>query len=180
MTGSAAAYRPCIERRNKMPDNMIGFAAVVLALGFPIAAVWAWTWQRGRKFRSDERMAAIARGVTIPFEADLPPSSMSRRSGILLVAAAIGYSLTFGAARALGTGRGGSGSPRNHSLCDWRGILRRRVPGASRSARLESRIPCRAHAGERLTRAGQITACASDRLPRCRLRRNRSAARRRN
>ena len=72
-----------------MPDNMIGFAAVVLALGFPIAAVWAWAWQRGRKFRSDERMAAIARGVTIPFEADLPPSSVSRRSGILLVAAAI-------------------------------------------------------------------------------------------
>ena len=79
-----------------MPDNMIGFAAVVLALGFPIAAVWAWAWQRGRKFRSDERMAAIARGVTIPFEADLPPSAVSRRSGILLVAAAIGYSLTFG------------------------------------------------------------------------------------
>ncbi|MGH9709212.1 MAG: DUF6249 domain-containing protein [Candidatus Acidiferrales bacterium] len=78
-----------------MPDNMIGFAAVVLALGFPIAVVWAWAWQRGRKFRSDERLAAIARGVNIPFEADLPPSAVSRRSGILLIAAAIGYSLTF-------------------------------------------------------------------------------------
>ncbi len=78
-----------------MPDNMIGFAAVVLALGFPIAAVWAWAWQRARKFRSDERLAAISRGVTVPFESDLPPSAVSRRSGILLIAAAIGYSLTF-------------------------------------------------------------------------------------
>lgn len=78
-----------------MPDNMIGFAAVVLAFGFPIAVVWAWAWQRGRKFRSDERLAAIAREVNVPFEADLPHPAISRRAGILLVAAAIGYSLTF-------------------------------------------------------------------------------------
>jgi hypothetical protein len=78
-----------------MSDNIVGLAAVVLALGFPIALVWAWAWQRGRKFRADERIAALARGVQVPFEADLPQLAVSRRAGILLVAAAIGYSLTF-------------------------------------------------------------------------------------
>ncbi|HEV2303989.1 MAG TPA: DUF6249 domain-containing protein [Candidatus Acidoferrales bacterium] len=78
-----------------MPDNVIGFAAVVLALGFPIAVVWAWAWQRGRKFRSEERLAAIGRGLNVPFEADLAHPAASRRAGILLVAVAAGYVLTF-------------------------------------------------------------------------------------
>jgi hypothetical protein len=78
-----------------MPDNIIGFAAVVLALGFPISIVWAWAWQRGRKFRTEERLAAIARGMNVPFEADLAHPLVSRRAGILLVSAAIGYVVTF-------------------------------------------------------------------------------------
>jgi hypothetical protein len=78
-----------------MPDNVIGLAAVVLALGFPIAVVWAWAWQRGRKLRTEERLAAISRGLNVPFEADLPHPAMSRRAGILLVAAAVGYVVTF-------------------------------------------------------------------------------------
>ncbi|MFZ0211215.1 MAG: DUF6249 domain-containing protein [Candidatus Acidiferrales bacterium] len=78
-----------------MSDNIVGLAAVVLALGFPIAVVWAWAWQRGRKFRTEERLAAIARGINVPFEADLGQPAASRRAGILLLAAAIGFSLTF-------------------------------------------------------------------------------------
>lgn len=78
-----------------MPENMIGFAAVVLLCGFPIAVVWAWAWYRGRKFRTDERLAALARGIHVPFEPELPHPAASRRAGILLVAAAVGYSAAF-------------------------------------------------------------------------------------
>jgi Domain of unknown function (DUF6249) len=78
-----------------MPDNMIGFAAVVLICGFPIAAIWAWAQYRTRKLRTEERLAAIARGLNVSLEPDLPHPAASRRSGILLVAAAVGYSLTF-------------------------------------------------------------------------------------
>ena len=78
-----------------MPESIIGFAAVVLALGFPISIVWAWAWQRGRKLRTEERLAAIARGLNVPFEADLAHPAASRRAGILLLSAAIGYVLTF-------------------------------------------------------------------------------------
>jgi hypothetical protein len=78
-----------------MSDNIVGLAAVVLALGFPLAAVWAWAWQRGRKYRSEERMAAIARGLNVPFEAELGHPAASRRAGILLLSAAVGYVLTF-------------------------------------------------------------------------------------
>jgi hypothetical protein len=78
-----------------MSDNIVGLAAVVLALAFPIAVVWAWAWQRGRKLRTEERLAAIARGLNIQFEADLTHPAASRRAGILLVSAAVGYVVTF-------------------------------------------------------------------------------------
>jgi hypothetical protein len=54
-----------------------------------------YTVFRVRKLRSDERMAAIARGVDVPMQADLSESACSRRSGILLVAGALGYVATF-------------------------------------------------------------------------------------
>ena len=78
-----------------MNDNVVGLAAVVLFLGFPTAAVWAWAWYKSRKLRADERMAAIARGLNVPFEPELPHPAQSRRAGILLVSVAIGYALTF-------------------------------------------------------------------------------------
>ena len=40
-------------------------------------------------------MAAIARGVDVPMQPELSESARSRRSGILLVAGAIGYIVTF-------------------------------------------------------------------------------------
>ncbi|HXO32388.1 MAG TPA: DUF6249 domain-containing protein [Candidatus Acidoferrales bacterium] len=76
-----------------MDGNFVGLAAVVMSLGIPMAAMY--TFFRVRKLRSDERMAAIARGVDVPMQAELSESARSRRSGILLVAGALGYIATF-------------------------------------------------------------------------------------
>lgn len=76
-------------------DGITGFAAVVMALGMPTAMVWMYMHYRVNKLRSEERMAAIQRGVTVPMEPDLSQAASSRRSGILLVAGAIGYMLAF-------------------------------------------------------------------------------------
>jgi hypothetical protein len=76
-----------------MDGNFVGLAAVVMALGIPMAAMY--TFFRVRKLRSDERMAAIARGADVPLQADLSEAAHSRRSGILLVAGALGYIATF-------------------------------------------------------------------------------------
>jgi hypothetical protein len=76
-----------------MDGNLIGLAAVVMSLGIPMAAMY--TFFRVKKLRSEERMAAIARGVEIPMQPELSESARSRRSGILLVAGAVGYITTF-------------------------------------------------------------------------------------
>jgi hypothetical protein len=76
-----------------MNGEMVGFAAVVMTLGIPMAAMY--TFFRVRRLRFEERMAAIARGVAVPMEAELPHAARSRRSGILLVAGAVGYIATF-------------------------------------------------------------------------------------
>ena len=76
-----------------MNGEMVGFAAVVMTLGIPMAALY--TFYHVRKLRSEERMAALARGVSVPMEPELPHSARSRRSGILLVAGALGYMGTF-------------------------------------------------------------------------------------
>ena len=76
-----------------MDDNIVGLAAVVMSLGIPIAAMY--TYYCARKLRTDERLVAIARGVTVPMQQELSPAAASRRSGILLVAGSVGYILTF-------------------------------------------------------------------------------------
>jgi hypothetical protein len=76
-------------------DGLTGFAAVVLTFAVPLTALCMYTFYRVRKLRSDERMAAMQRGVNIPMEADLPEWARSRRAGILLVAGAVGYMLAF-------------------------------------------------------------------------------------
>jgi len=48
-----------------------------------------------RKLRSEERMAAITRGVNVPMEPELSQTARSRRNGILLIAGAVGYMITF-------------------------------------------------------------------------------------
>jgi hypothetical protein len=70
-------------------ENMIGLVAVILSLGFPMGAIY--TYYGVRKLRSQERLAAMARGVEIPMEPELPQGARSRRWGILLVSGALGY-----------------------------------------------------------------------------------------
>jgi hypothetical protein len=76
-----------------MDGNTVGLAAVVMVFGIPMAAMY--TFFRVRKLRSEERLAAIARGVEVPMQPELSEAARSRRSGILLVAGALGYIVTF-------------------------------------------------------------------------------------
>jgi Domain of unknown function (DUF6249) len=80
-------------RRTNMNGDLTGLVAVIMIFGIPIAAMY--TYYRVRKLRSEERLAAIARGVSVPMEPELPHAARSRRAGILLVAAGLGYTATF-------------------------------------------------------------------------------------
>ena len=74
-------------------SNIIGLVAVVMIFGSPLAALY--TYYHVRKLRTEERLAALARGVDVQMQPDLSQPAQSRRSGILLVAGAIGYMLAF-------------------------------------------------------------------------------------
>ena len=76
-----------------MDGDVIGLVAVIMIFGIPLAAFY--TFYRVRKLRTDERLAAIARGVDVPLQPELPEGARSRRAGILLVAGALGYMATF-------------------------------------------------------------------------------------
>jgi hypothetical protein len=75
-------------------NGMIGLAAVVLSLGIPMAGMY--TYYRVKKLKADERLAAIARGVAVPFEEPVPVAARSRRAAILLISGAVGFMATFG------------------------------------------------------------------------------------
>ncbi len=76
-------------------EGLTGLAAVVMFLVIPTALAVCYTFYRVRKLRTDERLAAIQRGVAVPIEPDLTQAAHSRRAGILLLAGAIGYMLAF-------------------------------------------------------------------------------------
>jgi Domain of unknown function (DUF6249) len=76
-----------------MGDDIIGLVAVIMLFGIPIAAMY--TFYRVRKLRTDERLAAMARGVNVPMQPELSEAARSRRSGILLVAGSLGYMIAF-------------------------------------------------------------------------------------
>jgi len=76
-------------------DGITGLAAVIMFLGMPTAVLGMYTFYRVRKLRSEERLAAMQRGVSVPIEPDLTEAAHSRRAGILLIAGAVGYILTF-------------------------------------------------------------------------------------
>jgi hypothetical protein len=80
-------------RSTVMDGNLVGLVAVIMVFGIPIAAMY--TFYHVRKLRTDERLAAIARGVNVPMQPELSEAARSRRSGILLVAGAVGYMITF-------------------------------------------------------------------------------------
>jgi hypothetical protein len=70
-------------------DEITGLAAVVMIFGIPTAAFAMYTFYRVRKLRTEERLAAIARGVEVPMQAELSEAARSRRYGILFVAGAV-------------------------------------------------------------------------------------------
>jgi hypothetical protein len=72
-----------------MDDNFIGLVAVTLFFGIPLAAMY--TYFRVRKLRTEERLAAIARGANVAMEPDLSEAAHSRRWGILLCAISLGF-----------------------------------------------------------------------------------------
>lgn len=76
-----------------MGGDLIGLTAVIMTLGIPLGGLY--TYYHVRKLRTEERLAAIARGVEIPMEPELTQAARSRRAGILLVTGALGYMLTF-------------------------------------------------------------------------------------
>jgi hypothetical protein len=76
-----------------MDGNLVGLAAMVMIFGIPMAAMY--TFYHVRKLRTEERLAALARGVNVPMQPELSEAARSRRSGILLVTGALGYMLTF-------------------------------------------------------------------------------------
>jgi len=76
-----------------MGENIIGLVAVILTCGLPVAALY--TYYRVRKLRSEERLAALARGTEIPMEPELSQFARSRRAGILLVTGGLGFMAMF-------------------------------------------------------------------------------------
>ena len=76
-----------------MGGDVIGLVAVVLTCGIPLALMY--TYYRVRKLRSEERLAALARGTEIPMEPELSQYARSRRAGILLVSGGVGFILMF-------------------------------------------------------------------------------------
>ena len=102
-----------------MTGEFIGLVAVVLTLGIPVAGMY--TYYHVRKLRSQERLAAMARGVEIPMVAELSESARSRRAGILLCSGALGFiaALGDGPVSLVGMSQGGvQPSPRPGSF--WR------------------------------------------------------------
>jgi uncharacterized protein DUF6249 len=75
--------------------DIVGLAAVVMLFAIPLTAIATYGYYRVSKLRTEERLAALARGVSVPMEPELSQAARSRRAGILLVAGAIGYITTF-------------------------------------------------------------------------------------
>lgn len=77
-----------------MDGTIIGLVAVIMSLGIPLGAMY--TYYRVRQLRSEERLAAIAKGVSIPLEPELSQAARSRRAGILLTCGAVGFIVALG------------------------------------------------------------------------------------
>ena len=58
-----------------MDGNVIGLVAVILTCGIPIAAMY--TYFRVRHLKTEERLAAIARGVDVPMQPELSEGARS-------------------------------------------------------------------------------------------------------
>ncbi len=76
-----------------MGGDIVGLVAVIMIFGIPIAGMY--TYYRIRKLRTEERLAAMARGMGVPMQPELSEAARSRRAGLLLVSGALGYMITF-------------------------------------------------------------------------------------
>jgi len=76
-----------------MGGDVVGLVAVIMIFGIPLGAMY--TYYHVRKLRTEERLAAIVRGVDVPMQPELSEGARSRRAGILLVTGALGYIGTF-------------------------------------------------------------------------------------
>jgi hypothetical protein len=76
-----------------MGHDLIGLMAVVLTCGIPVAMLY--TYYRVRKLRTEERLAALARGAEIPMEPEMSHYARSRKAGILLVSGGVGWIVMF-------------------------------------------------------------------------------------
>jgi hypothetical protein len=76
-------------------EGVTGLAAVIMFLGMPTAVLGMYTFYRVRKLRTEERLAAMQRGLNVPMEAELSEPARSRRHGILFISGAVGYMLAF-------------------------------------------------------------------------------------
>lgn len=77
-----------------MDGTIIGLVAVIMSLGIPLGAMC--TYYRVRKLRTEERLAAIARGVSVPMEPELTQAARSRRAGILFACGGLGFLVALG------------------------------------------------------------------------------------
>jgi hypothetical protein len=77
-----------------MDGTIIGLVAVIMSLGIPLGAMY--TYYRVRQLRTEERLAAIAKGVSVPMEPELTQAARSRRAGILLTCGAVGFIVALG------------------------------------------------------------------------------------
>jgi hypothetical protein len=77
-----------------MNGEFIGLVAVIMGMGIPLAAMY--TYYHVRQLRTQERLAAIARGTDVPMVAELSESARSRRWGILLTCGAVGFIVAMG------------------------------------------------------------------------------------
>jgi hypothetical protein len=62
-------------------EGLTGLAAVIMFFGMPVALLGMYTFYRVRKLRTEERLAAMQRGVPVPMEPDLTEAAHSRRAG---------------------------------------------------------------------------------------------------
>lgn len=63
-----------------MDGQFIGLVTVIISFSVPLGIIYAF--YRVRKLRTEERLAPIARGASIPLEPELSQAARSRRAGI--------------------------------------------------------------------------------------------------
>jgi hypothetical protein len=75
-------------------EGVVALAAVTLFFAVPIGAMY--TYYRVRQLRTQERLAAIEHGISVPMAPEQPQPLRSRRMALLFICGSIGYIAAFG------------------------------------------------------------------------------------